>query len=156
MRRSGSISGLLLIPLLLAGCAGYGYRVGAAYETVHHSPRHESRYYERVEQDARRYTQRLDRALHLSQRQERSIARLLMDRTYALLDRTPRSEHDRVYPFPRQDGRRMDRFARRWWQETDRRIEHHLNRRQVRQYRAWNHSDYDDDGYDRRRNRYDG
>lgn len=154
MRRSGSISGLLLIPLLLAGCAGYGYRAGAAYETVHHSPRPESRYYQRVEPDARRYTQRLDRSLHLSQRQERSIARLLTDRTYALLDRTPRPERDRVYPFPRQDGRRMNRFARRWWQETDRRIEQHLNRRQIRESRAWHDRDYDD-GYDRRRNRHD-
>ena len=155
MRRSGTPLAFLAISLFVAGCAGYTYEAGVAYQTVHHTPRYESRLYHRVDQDARRYTRHLDHYLHLSRRQERRIYRLLKDRAYALLDRTPRAEHYRIYPFPREYGHSTHRITRRWWHETDRRIEGQLKRRQVREYRALTHRDYYDDGYDRRPKRYD-
>ncbi len=156
MRRSGYTAALLVIPLLVAGCAAHVYEAGVAYEVIHESPRHDSRYYHRVDRDARGYVNHLDHYLRLNPRQERRIERLLRNRTYDLLDRTARAEHYRVYPFPRNYGRKTHRIARRWWHQTDRRIEGLLSRRQLREYRALTHRDYyDDDRYDRRRDRYD-
>ena len=78
---------------------------------------------------------------------------MLKNRAYDLLDRTPRSEHYRVYPFPRNYGQRTHRITRRWWHQTDRAIESLLSRRQIREYRALTHRDYYDDRYDHRRDR---
>ena len=153
MRRSGFTAALLVISLLGAGCAAHVYEAGVAYEVVHESPRHGSRYYHRVDRDARGYVNHLDYYLRLTHRQERRINRLLKNRAYDLLDRTARSEHYRVYPFPRNYGRKTHRIARRWWHETDRRIENLLSRRQIREYRALTDRDYYDN--DRRRDRYD-
>ena len=148
MRRSGLTLALLAIPLLAAGCAGYPYQVGVAYETIHPEARPASRYYNRLDRDVRGYVNHLDHRLRLNRRQEQRIRRLLQNRAYDLLERTARSEHARVYPFPRHEAGRAHPIARRWWQETDRRIESLLNRRQVRAYRALTHQGYDDDRYD--------
>ena len=146
MRRSGYTLALFVIPLLMAGCTAYAYESGVAYETVYENPRHGSRYYHRAYRDARGYANHLDHYLHLSRRQERRIHRLLHNRTNDLLNRTAPSEHYRVYPFPRNYGRKTHRITRRWWHETDRRIEALLSRRQVRAYRALTRRDYYDDG----------
>lgn len=148
MRRSGLTLTLLAIPLIVAGCSAYAYEGSVAYEVIHESPRHESRYYHRVDRDAHGYVNHLDRYLHLSRHQERRVYRLLKTRAYDLLDRTPRSAHYSVYPFPRNYGNRTHRITRRWWHETDRRIENLLSRRQIRAYRSLTHRDYYDDRYD--------
>lgn len=164
MRRSGFILALLVTPFLLTGCAGYGYQTGVAYQTVHHPAPRNSRFYNRVDQDVRGYVHHLDRSLRLNKRQERDIYRVLQRRTYDLLDRTRRAEHQEVYPFPRRYGSRAYRVTERWWRQTDDQIESRLNQRQRREYRALvdggrydrrddRYRDRDDDRYDNRRRR---
>lgn len=150
MRHSRFIIVLLMAPLFLTGCAGYAYQTGVAFETVHHQTPRTSRFYNRVDQDARGYVRYLDRYLRLNKHQERRINQVLQNRTYDLLDRTRIAEHRAVYPFPRHDGPRAPRITQRWWQQTDNRIESVLNRRQRREYRSL----VNDDRYDRRDGRY--
>lgn len=129
---------LAALAVLAAGCAPYsigreGHHRRTRTERVVHRTPARAAVYRRVPNDARQYTRQLDRALRLNRRQEQAIERLLVDRTVALLDRTNPRLHARVYPFPRQ--RADSREARRWWRDTDRRIERVLDKRQRRVYR---------------------
>jgi len=139
-----------MMPLLLMGCAAYAYEGPVAYETVHRGPDAQNPYVHRVDRDVHAYVQRLDRRLRLTPRQQQRLNGLLKERTYDLLHRTRRAQHDRVYPFPRRSGRTAY-YAGRWWNETDRRIENVLNRRQIREYRALTRGDRYDDRRDNRR-----
>ncbi len=117
---------------------------GASYRRASHgpistSPRHYEpvRYtgtaeYHRINGDADRYADLLDRELHLSGRQEHDIERMLVDRTRYLLRETRPSDHRHVYPFPRHE---RTRTTERWWNSTDRDIERMLSPRQRQDYR---------------------
>ena len=80
----------------------------------------------RLERDADRYTDALDRQLRLSKRQEQRIERTLVNRSYDLVVRNGA----RAYPFPRTERGRLGG----WWSETDRAITQHLSREQRRAY----------------------
>jgi hypothetical protein len=80
----------------------------------------------RLERDANRYANQLDRQLRLSNQQERRIERLLVNRGYDLVVRNG----SRAYPFPRADRGRLGR----WWYGTDEAIARHLNHRQRAAY----------------------
>ncbi|MGB3542722.1 MAG: hypothetical protein WBA11_07360, partial [Rubrivirga sp.] len=164
----------------LSGCAGLGnygnndyygndrygndrYEDGR-YGNDRYNNRGRSAFHRRVERDARRYVNDLDRYLRISNREERAIRDLLIDRTYRLLDQTNVRRHRDVYPFPRR-GR-----AQRWWAQTDRQVERILDRRFHEPYGYYNryggqryneyyrHRRYDNrrGWYDTRRARNDG
>ena len=95
----------------------------------------------RLERDASRYANQLDRQLRLSNKQERRIERVLVNRGYDLVVRNGA----RAYPFPRTDRGRLGN----WWNTTDRAIAQHLDRRQ----RAAYFGGYSVNNGDRRRGR---
>lgn len=80
----------------------------------------------RLERDAGRYANQLDRQLRLSKQQERRIERTLVNRGYDLVARNG----SRAYPFPRTDRGRLGN----WWSTTDRAVAQHLSREQQRAY----------------------
>lgn len=135
--RIPSLLALALLAALAAGCMPYtieGRHHRARTERVaHRPPARSAALYRRVPADARQHARQLGRALRLDRRQERAVERLLVERTAALLEGTSPRLHALVYPFPRL--RAESREARRWWRETDRRIERVLDRRQRRAYR---------------------
>ncbi len=99
------------------------------YDRVHYNNTAEYRY---IGRDADRYADFLDRELHLNSRQERDIERLLIDRTQSLLRNTRVGDHNRVYPFPRDNRSHADRA---WWNRTDDYIGRMLNPYQRDEYR---------------------
>lgn len=114
--------------------------------------RRSSAYYNRVDRDARSFVQNLDRRLRLNNSDERNIDRLLSQRTYQLLDRTRRADHDRVYPFPRRYNNNRNNAVDNWWRATDSQIERYLDRNQRDEYRRItrrNNDRYDRDRRDR-------
>ena len=142
------------IPLLalaglvtLSGCAGLGYgdRHGdyrhaddVYYDDGYYGDRYDRYesggvYVRRVERDARRYANDLDRYLRVSNREERAIRELLEYRTFELLDRTRVRDHARVYPFPRRRG-----HAKRFWARVDRDVQRILERRYHEPYAYYN------------------
>lgn len=136
---------LLVAMLVLSGCAVYGadimHRRPAPERAAGPSPN-------RVERDVRAYVRHLDRELKLNRRQERSIERVLLDRTDHLMRTTRAPERNRVYPFPRRYDEYSNRGTMRFWQLADRDVERVLTRRQVADFRRMtdgrDHRRYDD------------
>lgn len=123
MRSASGLSALFVVLVLASGCATYVYERG--YDSDY--------YYRRIEPDAVRYVQMLDRDLQLDRDQARRIERLLQSRARHLLDHTPVHAHGRVYPFPRE-RRHHRRAVRSWWRDADRHIGRVLSARQADRY----------------------
>ena len=141
------------IPLLalaglvtLSGCAGLGFgdrydhrrADDVYYDDGYYGDRYDrygsdAVYARRVERDAQRYANDLDRYLRISNREERAIRELLEYRTFELLDRTRVRDHARAYPFPRRRG-----HAKRFWARADRDIQRILDRRYHEPYAYYN------------------
>lgn len=133
---------LLAFGFLAAGCTtAYGaqhrrvaYRPAQpAVVHVEHTSHAATPEYRRIARDADRYADLLDRELRLSNRQERDIERLLIDRARDMLRNTSVRNHRRLYPFPRGTN---SHAARTWWSRTDRSIERMLHPRQRSEYRS--------------------
>lgn len=131
--RSVSVTlSVVAVALLASGCTAYTY--SDIFDAAVYGP-HRSRNYDRVHDDARRHVRYLDRELRLDRRQAERIHRILVDRTYRLLDQTRPRDHRYVYPFPRRFDRDQPSVTRRWWARTDRSVASVLSRRQKEWYR---------------------
>ncbi len=120
----------------LTGCADLGYlggndrygdyRRGPTYDDYgdYRRGNYDSR---RIDRDAARYANEIDRYLRISNQEERAIRDILVGRTYDFLDRGG------DYPFPRRGNR-----ARSFWNQADRDIERVLDRRYREPYRYYN------------------
>jgi hypothetical protein len=106
----------------------------------------------RLDNDANRYANDVDRAIGISSSEERAVSRVVRDRARQLLQRTHPQEHRYVYPFPRND---YDGSSRSWWSSTDRSVERVLSSQNRREYRAWVNGDYYG-GYNNRDGYYNG
>lgn len=141
MRRTIPLFSVLAFLVLLGGCSLYSYEdifrdryPDDRYPYPDRRDGRMSRYYDRMDEDVYRYTRTLQQEVGLDRRQAERIDRVLRDRTYDLLARTPSRRHNEIYPFPRRYGNERNRAVRSWWASTDRQVERHLSRDQRRRY----------------------
>ena len=140
---------LLLLSALAVALAGCGSLDDLYRQAERASGRTYDGRYDRDSRDLRRgvdrYVRDVDRAVRLSNRQERRVRDVLYDRADRYAYRGGRYADD---PFPR--SRRASREADRFWRDADRAIERELDRRQRDRYRRFTRR-FEDRSRDRNR-----